>query len=136
MNGARAHIPIVGEFDKERQGIDVQWATPIQGLGLRGEYITGKQAPSTGSSRTESQDVDGWYFYAIQNVGTRHQFVVRADQYDPDTDVDDNALRTINPSYIFHWDANSKVMASYEFIKTQANDPDDNVFTLRYQYSF
>jgi hypothetical protein len=134
-------VPVAGntrgiEFDKERQGIDVQWATPITGLGIRGEYITGKQAPSSGSSRTESQDVDGWYFYAIQNLGTRHQFVVRADQYDPDTHTDNNAVRTINPSYIFHWDANSKVMASYEFIKTQANDPDDNVFTLRYQYSF
>ena len=40
------------EFDKERQGIDVQWATPIPGLGLRGEYITGKQAPSSGTTRT------------------------------------------------------------------------------------
>ncbi len=124
------------EFDKERQGIDVQWATPIQGLGLRGEYITGKQAPSSGSSRSVSQDVAGWYFYAIQNIGTRHQVVVRADQYDPDTDIVNNAVRTINPAYIFHWDANSKVMASYEFIETQSNDPDDNVFTLRYQYSF
>jgi len=124
------------EFDKERQGVDVQWATPLQGLGLRGEYITGKQAPSSGSSRSVSQDVDGWYFYAIQNIGTRHQLVVRADQYDPDTDIDNNAVRTINPAYIFHWDANSKVTASYEFIETQSNDPDDNVFTLRYQYSF
>src|SRR5688572_26408521 len=67
------------EFDKERQGIDVQWATPIQGLGLRGEYITGKQAPSSGSSRSVSQDVAGWYFYAIQNIGTRHQVIVRAE---------------------------------------------------------
>ena len=124
------------EFDKERQGIDVQWVTPIPGLGLRGEYITGKQAPASGTTRTQSQDVDGWYFYAIQNIGTRHQLVVRADEFDPDTDIDNNAVRTINPAYIFHWDANSKVMASYEFIETQANDPDDNVFTLRYQYSF
>ena len=125
------------EFDKERQGIDFQWATPVPGLGIRGEYITGRQAPSAGTTRSESQDVGGWYFYAIQNVGTRHQFVVRADQYDPDTDADDNAVRTINPSYIFHWDAHSKVMASYEFIDLQGGaDPDDDVFTLRYQYSF
>lgn len=134
-------VPVAGntrgiEFDKERQGIDVQWATPIPGLGLRGEYITGKQAPAAATTRTASQDVSGWYFYAIQNIGTKHQLVVRADQYDPDTDADNNAVRTINPSYIFHWDANSKVMASYEFIETQTNDPDDNVFTLRYQYSF
>lgn len=124
------------EFDKERMGVDFQWATPIQGLGLRGEYIVGKQAPSSGTTRTESQDVAGWYLYAIQNIGTRHQLVVRADEYDPDTDVDNNRVRTINPSYIFHWDSHSKVMASYEFIHSEINDPDDNVFTLRYQYSF
>lgn len=123
-------------FDKERTGIDFQWVTPLPGLGIRGEYLVGKQAPSSGTTRTESQDVSGWYLYVIQNIGTRHQFVVRADQYDPDTDVDDNAVRTINPAYIFHWDANSKVMASYELIESQVNDPDDNVFTLRYQYSF
>lgn len=124
------------EFDKERTGIDVQWITPIPGLGLRGEYVKGKQAPSAGTSRSESHDVDGWYVYAIQNIGTRHQFAVRIDEYDPDTNVDDNAIRTINPSYIFHWDAHSKVMASYELIESQASDPDDNVFTLRYQFSF
>jgi hypothetical protein len=124
------------EFDKERHGIDVQWITPVPGLGLRAEYITGRQAPASGTNRTASHDVDGWYVYAIQNVGKRHQFAVRLDQYDPDTDLGGNAVRTINPSYIFHWDANSKVMASYEFIETQAGDPDDDVFTLRYQYSF
>ncbi|HEX8407691.1 MAG TPA: porin [Thermoanaerobaculia bacterium] len=128
--------PAGREFDKERMGVDVQWATPIPGLGLRGEYLQGKQAPASGTSRTRSQDVDGWYFYAIQNIGTRHQVVVRVDEYDPDTNVDDNAIRTVNPSYIFHWDAHSKVMASYESIESQASDPDDNVFTLRYQFSF
>ena len=123
-------------FEKERLGVDFQWATPVPGLGIRGEYITGKQAPSSGTTRTQSHDVDGWYFYAIQNLGTRHQFVLRLDEYDPDTDVNDNAIRTINPSYIFHWDAHSKVMASYEMIEAEANDPDDNVFTLRYQFVF
>lgn len=123
-------------FDKDRLGVDFQWATPVQGLLLRGEYITGKQAPAAGTTRTQSHDVDGWYFYAIQNLGTKHQLVLRLDEYDPDTDVGNNAIRTINPSYIFHWDAHSKVMASYEFIETEANDPDDNVFTLRYQYAF
>jgi hypothetical protein len=124
------------EFDKERVGVDFQWATPVPGLGIRGEYVTGKQTPSSGTARAESHDVDGWYLYAIQNIGTRHQIVVRADEYDGDTDVDGNAIRTINPSYIFHWDSHSKVMLSYEFIDAERNDPDDNVFTLRYQYAF
>lgn len=124
------------EFDKERMGVDFQWATPLPGLGVRGEYIKGKQAPGAGTSRTQSFDVDGWYFYAIQNIGTRHQFVARIDEYDPDTDAGNNSVRTIGGSYIFHWDANSKVMAAYERPQNEVSDPDDNVFTLRYQYSF
>jgi hypothetical protein len=124
------------EFDKERQGIDFQWATPVPGLGVRGEYITGKQAPAAGTTRTESFDVDGWYLYLIQSIGTRHQVALRLDEYDPNTDVDDNATRTIGGSYIFHWDAHSKVMFAYEQPQLEVNDPDDNVFTLRYQYSF
>jgi len=46
------------------------------------------------------------------------------------------STRTLGGSYIFHWDAHSKVMASYELIETENNDPDDNLFTLRYQFSF
>lgn len=124
------------EFDKERQGVDFQWVTPVPGLGVRGEYITGKQAPNAGTTRTESFDVDGWYFYAIQNIGTRHQLVARIDEYDPNTDVNNDAVRTIGGSYIFHWDAHSKVMLAYEKPDNEVNDPNDNVFTLRYQFSF
>lgn len=125
------------EFDKQRQGVDFQWTTPFRGLTLRGEYITGRQAPAAGTARRDSFDVEGWYVYAIQNIGKRHQFAVRVDDYDPDTSARDDAIRTINPSYIFHWDAHSKIMASYEFIGTQGgSDPDDDLFTLRYQFSF
>jgi hypothetical protein len=124
------------EFDKERQGIDLQWKTPVTGLSLRGEYITGKQPPPSGSSLARSRDVAGWYLYAVQNVGTRHQFILRTDQYDPDTDVASNAIRTLGGSYIFHWDSNSKVMFAYESPRNQINDPDDDILTIRYQFSF
>jgi hypothetical protein len=124
------------EFDKERQGLDFQWVTPLPGLGIRGEYITGKQAPAAGTTRTESLDVDGWYLYAIQNIGTRHQLVARIDEYDPNTDANGDAVRTLGGSYIFHWDAHSKVMLAYETPKSEANDPADNVLTVRYQFSF
>lgn len=125
------------EFDKERDGVEFQWTTPVPGLGLRGEYIRGVQPPIQGaSSISEAADVDGWYLYAIQNLGKRHQFAVRVDEYDPNVDVGGNATRTIGGSYIFHWDAHSKVMLAYEEPKEQRNDPDDNVWTVRYQYSF
>ena len=133
------------EFDKSREGIDFQYVTPIPGLGIRGEYIRGVQPPSPGVAANQalSADVSGYYLYAIQNVGTRNQFVVRYDSYDPDTgnklaNVIGNArVATLGGSYIFHWDANSKVMFSYEKLDTAGfADPDDNVFTLRYQYKF
>jgi len=124
------------EFSKDRTGVDFQWATPVQGLGIRGEYIRGTQPPAAGSTRTKSPDVDGWYLYAIQSIGTHHQVAVRLDQYDPNTDAKNDATRTLGASYIFHWDANSKVMLSYEHPETQGVDIDDNVFTARYAFVF
>lgn len=124
------------EFDKERLGLDFQWKTPLPGLAVRGEYVKGKQAPSGTTSRTGSFDTDGWYVYVVQNAGKRHQLAFRLDEYDPDKDAGGNAIRTFTPSYTFHWDDQSKIMAAYDLIETQGNDPDDDVFTLRYQYSF
>jgi hypothetical protein len=124
------------DFDKHRHGMDFQWSMPLPGLAVRGEYITGRQAPPTGTTRTESFDVAGWYLYVIQNVGKKHQFAVRADEYDGNTDAADDAVLTIGGSYIFHWDANSKVMLAYERPRNEVDDPDDNIFTLRYQFSF
>ncbi|MEA2492048.1 MAG: hypothetical protein QOH21_3840 [Acidobacteriota bacterium] len=124
------------EFEKNRIGAELQWVTPLPGLGVRGEYIRGTQPPAAGSNLTKSPDVDGWYLYAIQNVGTRHQFVIRADQYDPDTNRDGDGTLTLGGSYIFHWDAHSKVMLAYEKPELDLNDPKDNVLTVRYQFSF
>jgi len=124
------------EFDKERQGIDFQWITPIQGLGIRGEYITGKQAPPSGTTRSTSFDVEGWYLYAIQNIGTRHQLALRVDEYDGNTDASGDAIRTIGGSYTFFWDGNSRVMAAYEIPRNERNDVDDNIFILRYAFVF
>jgi hypothetical protein len=124
------------EFDKQRQALDLQWTTPVSGLALRGEYITGKQPPPSGSSLARTRDVVGWYLYAVQNIGSRHQFTLRADQYDPDTDVAGNAIQTLGGSYGFQWDSNSRVMFAYEVPRNQVNDPDDDVLTIRYQFSF
>lgn len=133
------------EFDKQREGIDFQWVTPLPGLGIRGEYIRGVQPPAPGAAAASAKaaDVAGYYVYAIQNLGTRHQFVVRYDSYDPDTDnvlpntAANAKVDTLGGSYIFHWDAHSKVMFAYEKPETQGfTDPDDNVFTLRYQFKF
>ena len=119
------------EQDKERIGFDVQWITPVPGLGIRAEYIEGEQPNAAGA-----RDVEGWYVYAVQNIGTRHQFVLRYDTFDPNADTRNDAVDTVGGSYIFHWDANLKAMFAYERPKNEVNDPDDNILTVRLQYAF
>lgn len=125
-------VPTVGtpqgvELDKERTGVDFQWNTPLPGLGIRGEYIRGAE---------RGADVDGWYAYAIQRVGKRHQFAIRADEYDSNTSLANNAIFTIGGSYIFHWDANAKIHLAWEHPRLERNDPEDDVVTVRLQYAF
>jgi hypothetical protein len=117
--------------DKERLGVDVQWVTPVPGLGFRGEYIKGKQPFATGS-----RDVMGWFVYGMYNLGTRHQFVLRYDTYDPNTDASRDAVDTVGGSYIVHWDGNLKTMFAYERPKNEGTDPADNILTIRMQYAF
>lgn len=119
------------EQDKDRLGVDAQWVTPVPGLGIRAEYIEATQPNAAGA-----RDVQGWYLYAIQNLGTRHQFVLRYDTFDPNTNGNNDAVDTIGGSYIFHWDANLKAMFAYERPKNEVNDPDDNILTVRLQYAF
>lgn len=129
--------PLQGEFEKDRWGIDVQWVTPLPGLGVRGEYIRGTQPPNANAGASaRTADVDGWYVYLVQNLGTKHQFVLRADQYDPNVDTDNNSTRTLGGSYIFHYDPNIKVMFAYEQPRLENNDPDDDLATIRVQYTF
>ena len=123
-------------FDKERQGFDVQWRTPLPGFALRGEYIGGQEAPPSGTARGESFEVEGWYVYALQKIGTRHQLVARVDEYDPDSGSSGNAIRTFGGAYLFQWDTHSRIMVAYEVPRSERSDPDDNVFTFRYQFSF
>ena len=130
------------EFDKERYGADFQYSTPVPGLAIRGEYLIGRQPPPAGTAAgvARSSDVSGWYVYAIANAGPRHQFVARVDEYDPDSDAANGPLswrtRTLGGSYIFHWDANSRLMFAYEVPRRQRDDVEDDVLTVRYQYSF
>jgi hypothetical protein len=124
------------EFDKKRQGLDLQWATPVEGLTLRGEYISGSQAPAPNSLRTQSHDVEGWYAYAIQKIGERHRLVARLDAYDADTEIGGNAVRTLGGAYIFQWDRHNKVTVAYEMPEHERDDPADDVLTVRYQLTF
>ena len=114
-------------FDKTRIGMDVQAETPVPGLTLRGELITGEE---------KGKDVAGWYVYAVQRLGTRHDLALRADDYDPDRDVSGDATLTTTLAYSFHWDSSTKLMLALEDPRREEDDVDDRMLTARIQYRF
>ena len=164
----------VGEFAKRQYvGLEAQFSLE-SGLGLttlRGEYLTGKQ-PSVAASPNSftanpsadlyMRNVMGAYVYFIQGIkGTKHQFVLKYDVYDPNTKLSGDQIgvtatgmkastagdikyTTTGIGWIYAYDATLKIMAYYDMVKNETSshlanygrDLKDNVFTLRLQYKF
>ena len=136
-------VPLAGapagrDFEKSRLGADFQWRTPLRGLTLRGEYIRGVQPPAAGAAAqtADAADVAGWSVYALQPLGKRHQLVVRADEYDEDAKRNGGSIRTLGGAWLFQWDRTSRIMLAYERPRAESADVDDDVLTVRYQFSF
>jgi hypothetical protein len=143
---------------------------------LRGEYIGGKQ-PGVSSTTTSPsiqptadtylRKFNGAYFYFVQDVAkTKHQFVLKYDWYDPNTEVDaddigksvtapsgrsfsttnkqDITYSTLGIGWTYRWDENVKFVAYYDLVVNETSknlagfsqDLKDNVFTLRVQYKY
>jgi hypothetical protein len=114
-------------FDKNRTGVDLQWKTPLPGLSTRGEYVTGDE---------KGAEVDGWYVYLIQAIGEKNELVLRADDYDANTDVAGNAVFTLGGAWNHHLDKRTRLTLAYEHPKREENDPGDDVLTARLQFKF
>ena len=166
-----------GYFDRTYVGGDAQiyYDLPVLGgLSLRGEFITGKQPGTSGSSQFYNpggtvtplyhRNFAGWYVNYIQNIGLQHQFVLRYDEYDPNTDVQgsdigiagknltaaDLKYTTLGIGWVYHWDANVKFTLYYDLVTNETvnasttttallpfkEDLKDNVLTIRMQYKF
>jgi hypothetical protein len=170
----QADAVTVGKFAKRQYlGFEAQFSLE-SGLGLttlRGEYLTGKQ-PSVAASPNSftanpsadlyMRNVMGAYVYFIQGIkGTKHQFVLKYDVYDPNTKLSGDQIgvtatgmkastagdikyTTTGIGWIYAYDATLKIMAYYDMVKNETSshlanygrDLKDNVFTLRLQYKF
>lgn len=130
-------------------GVDAQFYLDVPGVGgaiLRGEYVTGKQPGNQATSQSFStqpltglyqRNFGGYYFYYVQNIGSREQVVVKYDVYDPNTDIAAGDFTTANTSgsrglsandikystlglgFIHHLDDNVKVVLFYEWVKNE-----------------
>jgi hypothetical protein len=133
---------------------------------FRAEYWMGKQTATLGSSETPAtlpaepyavRNFNGAFFYLMQNIGVKHQLVVKYDIYDPNTDLKgqdigaagsnfsaaDIKYSTLGLGYIFYCNNNMKLMLWYDMVKNEStrlngytSDVKDNVFTCRLQFKF
>ncbi len=163
-------------FNRTYYGLDAQmyYDLPVLGgMSLRGEYIMGKQPgtssssqfynPSTSTSALYLRNFSGWYINYIQNIGLQHQFMLKYDVYDPNSDIEgsdigasgsnftagDVKFSTLGLGWIYHWDQNIKFVLYYDMVKNEEVSPSatsslssfkddlkDNVMTMRVQYKF
>ena len=169
-----ASAVVIGKFAKRQYiGVDAQLAvhSAIGISTLRGEYITGKQPSLAGSPNSFQvlpaadlymRDVKGVYVYFVQGIaGTKHQFVVKYDIFDPNTAVSGNQIgltasgmmpttagdlkyTTLGLGWIYAYDSTLKLMAYYDMVTNETSknlagyskNLKDNVFTLRLQCKF
>ncbi len=164
-------------YERQYFGVDVQMIYDVPelgGLSLRGEYNFGAQPGSSGSNSFYNPGTTvtplyerkfyGYYVSLLQNIGTKHQVLVRYDVLDPNTGIDGSEIgapgkattvgdlkySTIGLGYLFHLDDNVKFTFYYELVSNETvnsaatnaalvpykNDVKDNVFTFRTQYRF
>lgn len=166
----------LGHYGRSYYGGDIQiyYDMPILGgASLRAEYITGEQPgtssstsfynPSASNTALYKRKFDGWYVMYIQNIGLSNQLILKYDVFDPNRDVKaadigvsgtnltaaDIKFSTLGIGWVYHWDANVKIVAYYDFVMNEkvnstatgslipyTDDMKDNVFTLRMQYKF
>ena len=172
-----ANLVTTGKFAKRQyMGLDAQFAveTPLGITTLRGEYVKGTQPSAKGSPNSFAiavpvvQDlyiraVKGAYVYFVQGIaGTKHQFVLKYDMFDPNTKVSGNQIgagtatgvtattagdlkyTTFGIGWVYAYNSNVKLMAYYDKVKNETSnnlagyskDLNDNVFTLRLQFKF
>lgn len=150
--------------------VSLDWIAGI--TTIRGEYVQGDQ-PNTSSTTVSpfapvvsngfKRKFNGAYFYFLQNFAqTPFQAIVKYDWYDPNTDVEGDAIgktvanklkkfnatdlkyTTLGLGLAYRWDANVKLTAYYDIVTNETSknlsgyheDLKDNVFTLRAQVKF
>ncbi|MCD7908602.1 MAG: hypothetical protein LUH04_13155, partial [Clostridium sp.] len=155
-----------GDYAKrEYFGFDAQLAiqSAVGTTILRGEYLWGTQpglaAKSDSPTGAVTDDIysrqfNGFYAYLVQDFG-KHSVVLKYDQYDPNTKVSKNDVKTAGDvayntfgfGYLYQPNSNVRIMAYYDVVgnekvknnaslsKFEKNIKDDT-FTLRLQYKF
>ncbi|MBK7142360.1 MAG: hypothetical protein IPH75_09795 [bacterium] len=144
---AKAAVPGFSK-DKNRYGMDAQLYLdflPIGGTAVRGECYWATDYDKTGGSDS-LVNRQGWYLWVSQAITTKFGAALRYDYWDPNSETAINdALGTLSMAMHYYWDPNVRITAAYDmprklegtskFSKLES-DPEDNRFTLQFQFMF
>ena len=125
------------EADKTRFGADLEvyFDVPnLGGLALKGEFVRGTE-PTAASGM--SNDVQGWYVLARQNLGDHFAVFARVDQYDANLNKENDDFITVSGGTHYMASGNVKLTATYDHISSKTGpggtDPSDDIFTFQVQ---
>jgi phosphate-selective porin len=135
--------------DKNRYGADAQLyldLLPIGATAVRGEYFWGEDFDKKGGPDLLVSR-QGWYLWVSQAISTKFGAAIRYDYWDPNSDESaiNDAVGTLSTALHYYWDANVRITAAYDMpgkLKGQStfskitNDPEDNRFTMQFQFMF
>jgi hypothetical protein len=134
------------------------FADILGGTAIKAEFASGINSIPSGVSVNSTMaqmkaspslynNFTGYYLYFIKNIGSKNQFVVRYDYYDPNSKLSGDAAG--NSIYYKTWDLswqhylndNIRISLQYEMPKNEINasnptDKKDNMFTVRVQAKF
>lgn len=136
----------LGDQDKIRYGADAQVyldVLPLGNTGIRGELLLSQDYSSSAGKVVDGR---GFYLWLSQNLGKRLGAAARYDVWDPNTDsgVQNDATGTLSLAGHYYYDGNIRITAAYDMPRkleknslftALATDPDDNRFTLQFQYT-
>jgi hypothetical protein len=132
---------------------------------IRAEYWKGTQTATSVTSETPGSVVsdplyvrqfEGAFICFLQNLGKKHQLIVKYDFYDPNTHVKNDELvkdtkitsadvkyNTLGVGYLYYMNEHIKFVFYQAFVKNEktrltglTDDLKDNIFTFRVHYRF
>jgi hypothetical protein len=148
-------------LDKRWAGGEIQiFADLLGGMAIKGEYVAGVN--STLSTTAIASDATvavkmaganalknfaGYYIYFIKNIGTKNQFVVKYDYYDPNTKLSGDAAgkdisyKTLTLAWQYYLNDFIRISLNYEIPKNEINatnpkELSDNTLGVRIQAKF
>jgi len=108
-------------------------------LTIRGEMMWGKdRVPNaTPGNNRVGTDMRGYQVALAWKFNDRNQINVRFEQFDPNKDVNGDALSGWGATYLYYINPGARLMVSYERLKNPARNPQEyNVWTTRLQFRF